>query len=746
MKMFLLCVLMSTAHAVSMHQQTVQERSSLLAKTWNGMMFTSSAATTPITRAVNLLKEMGTTLQKDMDEDERLYKELSCWCTKNSGEKKDAIKSNTDKVAQLQGTIEANTALSANLKEKIKETEAAVEDDKNGLATATALRMKELAAFNSGEKESVAAIANLKSAIVVLSKHHGAALPQLSATSFIQSGSRNDEPWAFETKAQRDLEVFTSDDSAQQVDDKRYESKFLQQAMPVEPKEEEVKLEDHWTRREVEAVQVALHSASSFVQSTGSSTYVPAYSSQSGEIFGVLRTLKEEMEADLADSQKTETKRAGDFAGLRAAGTARIDGGSSSAERKEDELAKNDNALAEAKEDLEQTQATLAEDTKFAENLAATCDTADTNFAARKTSRLAEMKAVADTVDILSADDAKDAAKGTFKAKSASFMQLKSQSHTERRHKVSQLLLASSDSAEMALLASSVQLDAFTKVKAMCNKMIESLTQQQADEVKKNDYCVSEFQSNDMATEKAKDRAADLDASATLLKQTMKTLQDEVAAATSSIKKEQASLQKATLGRKAENLEFQKNIADQTLTIQVLEKAMDRLATYYDQEALIQRNEALIQLANSIESDQTPPVAQMTYTKSAGSAGVLSLIEKLIYDAKEIMSESKKSEADSQKAYEELVADSNGTIKALGKQVLSKTAAKVDAHKDLTQTNLDLKATNKENDRLGKTDKDLHDECDFVMKNFMLRQKARGDEVEAIKQALMILSGAAASA
>lgn len=36
----------------------------------------------------------------------------------------------------------------------------------------------------------------------------------------------------------------------------------------------------------------------------------------------------------------------------------------------------------------------------------------------------------------------------------------------------------------------------------------------------------------------------------------------------------------------------------------------------------------------------------------------------------------------------------------------------------------------------------LHQSCDFVMKNFDLRQTARDEEVEALKQAKAILSGA----
>jgi len=36
----------------------------------------------------------------------------------------------------------------------------------------------------------------------------------------------------------------------------------------------------------------------------------------------------------------------------------------------------------------------------------------------------------------------------------------------------------------------------------------------------------------------------------------------------------------------------------------------------------------------------------------------------------------------------------------------------------------------------------LHQSCDFVMKNFKLRQSARDEEIQAMQQAIAILSGA----
>merc|ERR1719517_179950 len=93
------------------------------------------------------------------------------------------------------------------------------------------------------------------------------------------------------------------------------------------------------------------------------------------------------------------------------------------------------------------------------------------------------------------------------------------------------------------------------------------------------------------------------------------------------------------------------------------------------------------------------------------------MIEKLIYDSRELMSESKKSESDAQAAYETMIADTNGAIAALQKEIVSKTDAKGEARKDRREAKSDLADTMKELEELAKYNAELHGECDYVVKN-----------------------------
>jgi hypothetical protein len=639
---------------------TEQERS--LLQTYDKQL-AETKGVTPVTRVVNLLKEMSKTLNKEQEEDEALYDKLACWCNNNKYEKNGASDAATAKIADLEANIERLTAKSKELNTKIKELEAEFAADKSALAEATALRQKQLKEFQAMELDNIAALENLKAAIVVLSKHEGAAFPQ-TAQGFLQAASPS---------------------------------------------------------ADVDTVKRALKSASAFMQAHQG--YMPSYNSQSGEIMGVLRQLQEEMQGALSDAQKTEASRAALFAELRSAKTSEIESGEKMAEAKEDELAKADMDNAEAKEDLKQTEASLAEDTKFLANLGKMCAEGDANFAERKNARLKEIQAVSQTIEILEGDEAKDAMDTTF-----SFMQ--TARNTDNRRGAAAAILRKTGSPELSMLASSVELDAFTKVKAMIDTMIATLKTQQADEVKKNDWCKAELQENEMTTMKTTDLKADLEAKIGELESTIKTLSSEVEKAHLDISNLNLELQRASENRKTENLDFQKVVADQMVTAEILAKALDKLAKFYDEAALVQQKK------------QTPPVAQAEYKQSSGAGGVMSMIEKLIYDTKDITAESKKSESEAQVAYEALVADTNESIADLSKEITSKTKSKAQAKKDLSMTNGDLADAVTELENLGKYNGDLHGECDYVMKNFDIRQSARAQEMEALAQAKQILNGA----
>merc|ERR550537_1103166 len=118
------------------------------------------------------------------------------------------------------------------------------------------------------------------------------------------------------------------------------------------------------------------------------------------------------------------------------------------------------------------------------------------------------------------------------------------------------------------------------------------------------------------------------------------------------------------------------------------------------------------------------------------------MIQQIINDAKAMEAEAIKSEEDAQKAYEDFVKDTNASIEEKSKDIINKSEEKAKAEADKTKAEEDKENVMIELEQLSNESADLHKACDFVMKNFEIRQTGRDEEIEALKQAKAILSGA----
>merc|ERR1719456_603500 len=281
----------------------------------------------------------------------------------------------------------------------------------------------------------------------------------------------------------------------------------------------------------------------------------------------------------------------------------------------------------------------------------------------------------------------------------------------------------------LSTLALSVELDAFTKVKEAMDKMIAELKAEQEEEVKAKTFCDTEFDKNAKMTYKKTEEKEDLEAKIEELAALMKKLAEEIEEAKAQIEEAKENTKQAGQDREAENKEYQQVVADQRATQEILAKALARLELFYKKKALLQRG------------SQTPPVQFNKYKKNAGASPVMGLIEQIIEDSKATEASAVKGEADAQAAYETFVKDSNTEIATLEAAIVEKTKAIEGAKVETSTATADLQATEDELADLAAYKDDLHAQCDFLIKNFTLRQQARLSEIEAIQAAKAILSG-----
>merc|ERR1719265_2478001 len=194
--------------------------------------------------------------------------------------------------------------------------------------------------------------------------------------------------------------------------------------------------------------------------------------------------------------------------------------------------------------------------------------------------------------------------------------------------------------------------------------MIAELLAEQADEVKKKDYCRESLNLNERNTEKKEREKKVLENTIDDLTMTI----DEMAKAIETMKKEieemSVQLKRAGEDREKENKEFQMTVADQRATQKLLNQALEVLKGFYDKKA------AMLQRRGKQGAKQTPPVAFKPYKKNASGGGVMGMIQQIINDAKAAEMEAIRSEEDAQKAYEAFVKDTNMGISERQKSII----------------------------------------------------------------------------
>jgi len=295
---------------------------------------------------------------------------------------------------------------------------------------------------------------------------------------------------------------------------------------------------------------------------------------------------------------------------------------------------------------------------------------------------------------------------------------------------------AKAQNPKLATLAYRVKLDAFTRVKKMIDEMIAQLLKEKEDEIKHKDFCVDEFNANQLETETKEREKKDLIARIAELEATINALAEAIATLKSEIAEMQVQLKRAGEDREKQNKEFQLTVADQRETQKLLKAALGVLQDFYGKAAapsLVQRQEPV---------GPPPPPGFEAYKKNAASGGVMSMIQQIISDAKAMEAEAIRSEEDAQKAYEDFVKETNNSIEAKSRDIVNKSDLKAKAETDLVETKKAKEAVLLELEQLSNYNAELHQSCDFVLKNFDLRQTARDEEVEALRQAKAILSGA----
>jgi len=638
----------------------------------------------PIRRVVTMLQSMQKKVAAEGVKEQGLFDKFMCYCKTGAGTLGASIASATNANEQLAASIKETAATLAQLKADLKAAQTDRADAQAAVAKATALRTKEAAAFAKESSELSANIAATKKATSAIESGMGGAFLQTNAASVIKKLSVSMDMSAM------DREMMTS---------------FLMQGHGQE------------------------------------SDYVPA----SGQITGILKQMLDTMEASLATATSDENASVSDFNALVAAKTKEINALGAQVESKTSRIGEAGVELVTLKESLEDSQKSLAEDSAFLKDMATACKTKEAEWASRQTVRAEEMVAIGDTIKMLNDDDALELFKKALPA--ASLLQLKTTSRATKGRALAALQQAGQGDVRLNLIALALKGKkvSFAKVLVMIDDMVALLGKEQNDDNDKKEYCERMIDTTEDNLKALELRVSDLGKAIADHKEGIASLGEELEALAAGIKALDKQVSEATEERKEEHEDNTETLASNNAAKELIGMAKNRMNKFYSPKLYV-APAAPAAAAFVMRSGVAPPPPPETFgayaKKGDESTGVVAMMDLMVADLDKEITEIETEEKENQSEYEQFMGDSAGKRASDAKSIEDKEANKADLEATLVATTEEKGAKTKEAMATAQYLSEVHGDCDWLLSNFAMRKDARAGEIDGLKKAKAVLSGA----
>jgi len=683
---------------------------------------TVDAAANPIRKVVTMLQTMHTKVEAEGAKEKQLYDKYNCWCKNGADSLAKSIASATTKVPQLQSDIEAGSSELAQLKGDLKKDQSDRDAAKAASAKATVIREKEAAAFAAEKAEYDANIGAILEAIAAISKG--------MVGGFLQGSA-----------ARR---LYTAVLSTQDLFDNE--------------------------RAELAA----------FLAGSQSSEYAP----QSGEILGLLKQLKNSMSGGLADAMAAENAAIQAYEKLVHPKAKEVAAVTKAIEEKMLRSGEVSVHIVKMKEDLSDTEKSLLEDKAFLAEMDKSCALKKTEYDAHVKVRSEELVALADTIKLLNDDEALQLFKSTLPSAGASLVQMQTNIMSQRTQALAEVRDAQRmygrSRPELDFLALAIQGKkiGFEKVIGMIDGIIESLGREQQDDEHKKEYCGRQLDFADDKKNGIERDVSNLGKAIAEEEDGIAVLTGEIDMLAAGIKTLDKVVADATDQRREEHKDYTELVASNSAAKELLGFAKNRLNKFYNprrylappkrvlsEEQRITFNlggtlapthapggiagtgiSMLAQVSSHTHRKDAPPPPPETFgayaKKSGHTTGVIEMMDLLIQTLDKETAEAETEEKDAQADYEQSMKDSAAKRADDSQALAHKEAAKAAIEGDLVMHREQKRATMKELMATLKFTQSLHTECDWLMQYFDVRKEARAGEIDSLRQAKAVLSGA----
>merc|ERR1719253_1776573 len=286
------------------------------------------------------------------------------------------------------------------------------------------------------------------------------------------------------------------------------------------------------------------------------------YGAQSGEIVGMLKAMKDEMDKDLNGTISEEEAAAAGFEELAAAKKAEIAAASEAIESKTVRSGELAVSVTTTADDIEDTTAEMKETQAFLANLSVQCAEKKKEWAERQSMRAEEVAAVGEAIKILNDDDALDLFKKTLSLSQTSAVLLQDKSTSARALRARTVLAkarkTSSHATTLSLLEAQLKAKKvdFSKVLEQIDGMAKVVDAEQKDDDDTKVFCTKEIENADAEQAATEDGIAASAAAIEEMTESSATLAEEIATLQKEIKALDKAVTEATEQRKEEHEDF----------------------------------------------------------------------------------------------------------------------------------------------------------------------------------------------
>merc|ERR1719409_428163 len=564
----------------------------------------AATGSNPIRKVVTMLQDMQKTIEAEGKKEEELFEKFMCYCSGGESKLQAAIDQGKAQIESLTSKIERGTAEKSQLDQDLVTHKNDRAAAEKTIKESTAMREKEASEFAATSGDMKSNIASMAGALDALKKGLSAALLQTTTGNVLRN--------------------------------------IIAHSPAVRPSQRSL-------------LMSFLESGST--EQGGSDT-----------IIGVVEQMKETMEADLADAEKSEAESKSTFETLMTMKKGEIEAAGKAIETKSARAGSVAVEVVQDKADLEKTTKAVEEDTDFKRNLAGACATKQKEWDARQELRAEEVAAISDTIEMLNGDDALELFKKTMPS-AAALIQTSTATRSQMRRVKSLIEKAMmTDSAHsvnrhLILAALKSGTGGFEKVNTMIDGMNEVLEGEQVADDKQDVWCLAEL---DKAKEEAKateQDVGDLSASIDEQRDAIAALRAEIEAIKKGLEELDKTVAEATEQRKDEHTEYVDDTASNQAAVDLLGMAHNRLNKFYNPTLHIasqpEAEEEFFAQMTVRRAEPGPPPETFSgeYKKSGASAGIINMIDEMIKEMKDEMAAAKHDEEEAQKDYEETMND-----------------------------------------------------------------------------------------